>query len=190
MNIVYIILLVAVSVGLYFLVRWIQKGTRKQRAFTINAVILDLNGVIEFDKLAFQKSEESGLLEMIFQTRKNDSIPPIPRHLIKNNNTLLLNYAPGHYCVIDTSGTILNFNNGEWKIIPHNLGMKKYITSKQREAMNKSENKKKWWEQKAPWITLGVAIICAVLLAAFIFYSGVKLEAENIAARVAECMGK
>jgi len=189
MNIVKIVILVAVSVGLYFTVRWIQKGTKKQKAFTITAIILDLNGVIEFDKLALVKSEGSGLLEMIFQIRKNDSIPPIPKHLVKNGKTLLLNYAPGHYCVIDTSETIWNFNNGKWEIIPFNLGMKKYITSKQREIMNKAEDKKKWWEQKAPWITLGAAIIVVAISTAVLFFGGYQMESENIAQRLAECMG-
>lgn len=188
-NIVYAIGVVAFAAGLYYLVRWIQKGTKKQKAFTITAIILDLNGVIDFDMLAFVKSEESGLLEMIFQNRKNDSIPPIPKHLIKNNHTLLLNYAPGHYCIIDTSSTIWNFNNGKWEIVPYNLGMKKYITSKQREIMNKVEARKQKWETRGPWIALGIGVVSAVLFAAFLFYVGSKQEAANIAARVAECMG-
>ncbi len=179
--------IVAFSVGLFYAIRFIQKGTKKAKAFTINAVILDLNGVVDFDTLAFVKSDDTGLLEMIFKIRKNDSIPPIPKHLIKNNYVGLLNYAPGHYAVIDTSATINNFNNGIFEIIPYNLGMKKYITAKQREIMNKAEEKKRKWELYAPWITLGAAALFAVLLAAFLFFVGYKAEAANIAQRIAEC---
>jgi hypothetical protein len=187
MNIVKGLGIIAVSVGLFYLTRFIQKGTKKAKSFTINAAILDLNGVIEFDMLAFTKSEDSGLLEMNFQKRKMDSIPPIPKHLIKNNLVLLLNYAPGHYCVIDTSQTVWNFNNGVWEIVPVNLGMKKYITAKQREIMNKSEAKKAWWTEKAPWIVLISSVVVAAVLTAFLFYVGAYLEAKNIALRIAEC---
>jgi len=179
--------ILAFSVALFYITRWIQKNTKKSKAFTINAAILDLNGVIDFDMLAFIKSEGSGMLEMIFKNRKSDSIPPIPKHLIKNNWTLLLNYAPGHYCVIDTSATMWNFNKGKWEIVPYNLGMKKYITSKQREIMNKMEEKKAWWTEKAPWIVLGSSTAAAVILSAFLFFVGAKMEAANIAARIAEC---
>lgn len=179
--------IVAFSVALYYITRWIQKGSKKQKAFNITAIILDLNGVIDFDRLAFMKSEDSGLLEMIFEIRKSDSIPPIPKHFIKNGLVLLLNYAPGHYCVIDTSGTVYNFNLGKWEIVPFNLGMKKYIVSKQREIMNRFEQKKMKWEQRAPWITLSIGVGACVLLAAFLFWMGSKLEAANIAARIIEC---
>ena len=186
-NILYGLGIIAFSVGLFYLTRWIQKGSKKQKAFTINADILDMNGVIEFDKLAFVKSEDTGLLEMNFQTRKMDSIPPIPKHLIKNNEVLLLNYAPGHYAVIDTSQTIWNFNSKKWDIVPVNLGMKKYITAKQREIMNKAESKKAWWVEKAPWIVLVSSVVVAALLTAFLFFVGAKLEAANITQRVLEC---
>lgn len=179
--------ILAFSVGLFYLTRYLQKSSKKQKAFTIQAVILDLNGVIEFDMLAFTKSEDSGLLEMIFKTRSMDSIPPIPKHLIKNNIVVLLNYAPGHYCVIDTSQTVWNFNEGIWETVPVNLGMKKYITAKQREIMNKAELKKAWWTEKAPWIVLFAAIIAAVLLSAFLFYTGSYLEGKNITQRILEC---
>lgn len=181
--------IIAFAVGLYYLIRWIQKGTKKQKSFTITAVIEDLNGVIDMDMLAFVKSQESGMLEMIFRNRKTDSIPPIPKHLIKNGIVLLLNYAPGHYAVIDTSETIYKFNKGEYQVVPFNLGMKKYITAKQREIMNKAESKKIKWEQYAPWITLGIGILSAILLAAFLFFVGAKLEAKNIAQRIIECRG-
>jgi hypothetical protein len=188
-KIVSVILIVAFAVGLFFVVKWIQKGTKKQKSFTIQSIILDLNGVIDFDMLAFTKSEETGLLEMNFQNRKTDSIPPIPKHLIKNNKVILLNYAPGHYCVIDTSNTIWNFNNEKWEIIPANLGMKKYITSKQREIMNKAEAKKMKWEQRGPWIALGVGIVSCVLLASILFFGGSYIEAKFIAQRIVECGG-
>jgi len=45
------------------------------------------------------------------------------------------------------------------------------------------------WEQYAPWITLGIAVLAAVVLTAFLFFVGAKLEAKNIAARALECMG-
>jgi hypothetical protein len=187
MNIVKAIGIVVFSVGLFFLVKWIQKGTKKQKAFTIRVVIEDMNGVIDFDKLGFVKSEESGLLEMQFQKRKQDSIPPIPKHLIKNGIVKLLNYAPGHYAVIDTYATMRNIEKGNFEYVLHNLGMKKYLISKQREILNKAEDKKRKWETRAPWITLGIAILAAVLLAAFLMYVGVKLDAANVAQRVAEC---
>jgi hypothetical protein len=188
-NIVAAVGILAFAVGLFYGTRWIQKGTKKQKAFTITAIIIDLNGVIDLDKLAFIKSEGSGLLEMIFKIRKTDSIPPIPKHLIKNGNVILLNYAPGHYCVIDTSETMWNFNNGKWEIIPENLGMKNYITTKQREIMNKNEANKTQWEIRAPWIVLTIGIVACVLLAAFLFWAGSYWEAENIAARIVECGG-
>lgn len=186
-NILYGLGVIAFAIGLFYLTKWIQKGSKKQKAFTINADIVDKNGVVEFDKLAFVKSEDSGLLEMNFQTRKMDSIPPIPKHLIKNNEVILLNYAPGHYAVIDTSQTVWNFSNDKWEIIPVNLGMKKYITAKQREIMNKAEAKKAWWTEKAPWITLVVAVLIAAVLAAVLFFVGAKLETQYIAERIAEC---
>jgi len=182
--------ILAFAVGLFYLVRWIQKGTKKQKSFTITAIIVDLNGVFELDMLAFVKSEESGMLEMIFKNRKSDSVPPIPKHLVKNGKVILLNYAPGHYCVIDTSQTIWNIKNGNWEITPFNLGMKKYILSKQREILNKAEAKRMKWDTYAPWVTLGIAILCAVLLAAFLFFVGAKLEAKNIAERSLECLLK
>ncbi len=176
------------AVALYFLTRWIQKNSKKQKSFNINAIIVDMNGVVEFDTLALIKSEGSGLLEMIFKIRKNDSMPPIPKHLIKNGNVLLLNYAPGHYCVIDTSETIKNFGEGKNYIVPFNLGMKKYITSKHREILNKQEKKRKNFELYAPWITLGVGIIAACVVGVILFLSGVTLDQQNINARIEECL--
>jgi len=187
MNILKGLGIMAFAVGMFFLVRWIQKGTKKQKSFTINTAILDLNGVVYFDKLGFIKSDKTGLLEMQFQKRKQDSIPPIPKHLIKNNYTCLLNYAPGHYAVVDTYATMKNLEKGIDDIVLYNLGMKKYLMSKQREILNKAEEKQKKWETRAPWITLAIAIIAAVLLAAFFMYVGVKLDAANVAARVLDC---
>ena len=179
--------ILAFAVGLYYLVKWIQKGTKKQKSFTITAIIVDMNGVIELDMLAFIKSDESGMLEMIFKDRKADSVPPIPKHFVKNGNVVLVNYAPGHYCVVDPSKTIHNLNTGVGGIEVVSLGMKKYITAKQRELLNKAEAKKYKWEQYAPWITLGIAVACAVLLTAFLFFIGTKIEAKNIAERIIEC---
>ena len=189
MSIIKVLGLCAFSAGLFFLVRWIQKGTKKQKAFTMEVNILDMNGVLVFDKIGFMKSEKTGLLEMQFQKRKSDSVPPIPKHLIKNNNVLLLNYAPGHYCVIDTYKTMKNLESGDGKIELVNLGMKKYLMSKQREILNKAEDKKRKWEQYAPWITLSIGIVSAVLLSAFLMYAGIKLEGVNIAQRILECQG-
>jgi hypothetical protein len=81
-----------------------------------------------------------------------------------------------------------NMEKGINDMVIYNLGMKKYLMSKQREVMNKAEDKKKKWETKGPWITLGIAIVSGVLLAGFLMYVGVKLDAANVAARVAECM--
>jgi hypothetical protein len=189
MNIVKVLGIVAFAVGLFFLIRWIQKGTKKQKAFTIITEILDLNGVIELDKLGFIKSEKTGLLEMQFQNRKADSIPPISKHLIKNGHVLLLNYAPGHYAVVDTYNTIKNIESGNGELVLFNLGMKKYLMSKQREVLNNQEEKKRRFELYAPWITLSIGIVVVILFAAFILYVGVKLDAANIAARIAECRG-
>jgi len=187
MNIVKVLGIVAFSVALFYIVRWIQKGTKKQKAFTIFADILDMNGTLDFDKLGFVRSENTGLLEMNFQKRKQDSIPPIPKHLIKNNHVVLLNYAPGHYAVVDTYATIKNIEKGNSDLVLASLGMKKYLMSKQRKILNKAEDKKRNWELKGPWITLAIAIIAALLIAAFIFYIGVKLDSANIAQRVIEC---
>lgn len=187
MNIIKVLGIALFSVGLFFVTRWIQKGTKKQKSFKINASILDMNGVIEEDKLGFLKSEESGLLEMQFQKRKQDTIPPVPKHLIKNNKVMLLNYAPGHYAVVDTYNTIKNFENGINELALVSLGMKKYLMSKQREVLNKAEDKKRKWELRAPWITLGVAILLAVILVAFLLFVGAKLDAANVTQRIAEC---
>lgn len=188
MNIVKAIGVIAFSIGLYFLTKWIQKGTKKQKSFTMTTEILDMNGVISIDKLGFVKSEKTGLLEMQFQKRKSDSIPPIPKHLVKNNHVLLLNYAPGHYAPIDTYQTIKNIESGNGELALINLGMKKYLMSKQREIINRAQDKKKWWEEKMPWIILGVGIVAVVILAGFLFFTGVKLDAANTQARVAECI--
>ena len=189
MNIVKVMGIVAFSVGLFFVTRWVQKGTKKQKAFKIFAEIVDLNGMIELDKLGFMKSEKTGLLEMQFQTRKQDSIPPIPKHLIKNGHVMLLNYAPAHYAVIDTYKMIQNIEQGKdpYEDAIVGLGMKKYLMSKQREIINKTEEKKRKFELYAPWITLGGAVLVVVLFGAFLFYTGVKLDAANVAARIAEC---
>jgi len=187
MNIVRGIGILAFAVFIFYATRWLQKNSKKQKSFTINADIVDMNGVLEFDKLAFVKGEETGLLEMIFQNRKTDTIPPIPKHLIRGGHCLLLNYAPGHYAVVDTAKTLRNFQMGINKVELFNLGMKKYITAKQREIMNKAEKKRKNWELYAPWITLGLVIILSVLLAAFLFYFGVKFDSSNVANRLAEC---
>ena len=187
MNIVKVVGIVAFSVLLFFATRWIQKGTKKQKSFKINAEIVDLNGTIEIDKLGFMKSEKTGLLEMQFQKRKQDSIPPIPKHLIKNGHVMLLNYAPAHYAVIDTYKTMKNIESGKGGVVLVGLGMKKYLMSKQREIINKTEEKKRKFELYAPWITLGAGILAVVLFAAFLFYVGAKLDAANVAARVAEC---
>ena len=188
MNIVKVMGIVAFSVALYFTTRWIQKGTKKQKAFTIISEIVDRNGVISMDKLGFMKSEKTGLLEMQFQVRKADSIPPIPKHLVKNGHVMLLNYAPAHYAVIDTYATMKNIESKKGGLVLVNLGMKKYLMSKQREILNKAEDKRRKWDQYAPWITLGGSIGLVILLAAFLFYFGVKLDAANIEARVAECI--
>jgi hypothetical protein len=187
LNIVKVLAVAIFSVVLYFVTRWIQKGTKKQKAFTINVEIVDMNGVVEFDKLGFMKSDKTGLLEMQFQKRKSDSIPPIPKHLIKNNHVMLLNYAPAHYAVIDTYQTMQNIQSGKGGMELVNLGMKKYLMSKQREIMNKAEEKKRKFELYAPWFTLGIAVLAVVLFASFLLYMGVKLDSANIAARVLEC---
>jgi len=187
MNIVKAIGTVVFAAGLFYGIRWIQKGTKKQKAFKIQTPIVDMNGTIEFDKMGFVKNDKTSLLEMQFQKRKQDSVPPIPKHLIKNGYAPLLNYAPGHYAVIDTYKTIKHIEEGGEGFILHNLGMKKYLISKQREILNNAEDKKKKWELYAPWITLGIGIIAVVILTAFLFYFGVKLDAANIAARTAEC---
>lgn len=189
MNIVKALGIMAFAVGLFFATRWVQKGTKKQKAFKTPVGIVDLNGTIEFDKLGFMKSEKTGLLEMQFQTRKQDSIPPIPKHLIRNGQVMLLNYAPAHYAVIDTYKMIRNIESGRppFKDALVSLGMKKYLMSKQREILNKAEEKKRKFELYAPWVTLGISILAVVLFAAFLFYAGVKLDAANVAARIAEC---
>jgi len=189
MNIAKVLGIVAFSAALFFVTKWVQKGTKKQKAFTIKVEIVDMNGVIEFDKLGFMKSEKTGLLEMQFQNkkRKADSIPPISKHLIKNGHVMLLNYAPAHYAVIDTYKTMQNIQNKTGGMVLVNLGMKKYLMSKQREILNKSEEKKRKIELYAPWITLGISILAIILFAAFLFFVGVKLDAANVAARVAEC---
>lgn len=187
MNILWAFAIIAIVVALYYGTRWIMKKVGKQKAFTTNAINIDLNGVIEFDKLAFVKEESSGLLEMQFQTRKTDSIPPIPKHLIKQSYVILINYAPGHYAVLDTSSTVRNFILGNGEIVPYNLGMKKYITAKQREILNKFEEKKKWWQDKLPYISLVVVIVVVGLCAWAFLYFGIKFETANMAARIAEC---
>lgn len=187
LNIAKVLGIVAFAVILYFVTRWVQKGTKKQKAFKIVAEIVDLNGVIEYDKLGFLKSDKTGLLEMQFQGRKQDSIPPIPKHLIKNGHVMLLNYAPAHYAVIDTYKTMKNIESGKGGAVLVSLGMKKYLMAKQREIMNKAEEKKRKFELYAPWITLGIGIVAAIILAAVLVYAGVKLDAANVAARVAEC---
>ena len=191
MNIVKVLGIAAFSIALYFITRWVQKGTRKQKAFKITTEIIDLNGTVDFDKLGFMKSEKTGLLEMQFQTRKQDSIPPIPKHLIRNGHVMLLNYAPAHYAVIDTYKLVKNLEAGrpqfEGAIV--SLGMKKYLMAKQREILNKAEDKRRKFELYAPWITLGVAVLAAVLLAAALVYIGVNADSANVAARIAECKG-
>lgn len=187
MNIVKVLGIVAFAVALFFITRWVQKGTKKQKAFKVVAEIIDLNGVVDFDKIGFMKSDKTGLLEMQFQKRKSDSIPPIPKHLIKNGHVMLLNYAPAHYAVIDTYKTMRNLESGKGGIVLYNLGMKKYLMSKQREILNRAEDKKRKFELYAPWITLGAAILFVILFAAFLLYVGVKLDAANVAARIAEC---
>jgi ABC-type transport system involved in cytochrome bd biosynthesis fused ATPase/permease subunit len=188
MNIVYIIGGIVLCAVLFFITRWVQKTTKRQKSFTITADIVDMNGVLEFDKLAFVKSEQTGLLEMNFQTRKSDSIPPIPKDLIRNHHVLLLNYAPGHYCVVDTAKTIANYEKGINKVEVYNLGMKKYITAKTREILNKAQEKQRKIEVWGPWITLGVAVIGAIILAAFLFWFGLEREAANIAERTQQCI--
>jgi hypothetical protein len=187
-NILMIVGALVLAIGLFFIIKFIQKNSKKQKSFTTTAIIIDMNGVIDFDMIGLVKSEDSGLLEMIFKTRKNDSMPPIPKHLIKNGNVLLLNYAPGHYCVIDPSETINNFSNKISEITLYNLGMKKYITSKHREIINKQEKRKLNFELYAPWITLGVAIISSLILAGVLLFFGAKIEQQNIAERIKECL--
>jgi hypothetical protein len=187
MNIVKMMAIVAFSVALYFITRWVQKGSKKNKSFKINAEIIDLNGSIEFDKLGLVRSEKTALLEMQFKKRKADSMPPIPKHLIRGGHVVLLNYAPGHYAVIDTYKTIRNIESGKGGVVVVSLGMKKYLMSKQREVINRGEEKKKKFALYAPWYTLGGAIIAVLLFAAFLLYFGVKLDAANIAARITEC---
>jgi prepilin signal peptidase PulO-like enzyme (type II secretory pathway) len=187
-NILWIVAALVVVAGAFYITRWIQKTIRKQKAFTITADIVDMNGVLEFDMLAFVKSEATGLLEMNFQTRKTDSIPPIPKHLIRNKHVLLLNYAPGHYCVVDTAKTNANYAAGINKVELYNLGMKKYITAKTREFLNKQQEKQRKIEVWGPWITLGVAVLAAILLAGFLFYFGLERDAANVASRTQECI--
>lgn len=189
MNILKVLGIVAFSVGLFFLTRWVQKGTKKQKSFKIIAKIVDLNGVVDYDKLGFMKSDKTGLLEMQFQGRKQDSIPPIPKHLIKNGQVMLLNYAPAHYAVIDTYKTMKNIEYRKGGIVLFSLGMKKYLMAKQREVLNNAEEKKRKFELYAPWITLSVGILAAILLTAGLVYLGIKLDAANVATRIAECQG-
>lgn len=188
MNVIYIIGALLLMAALYYITRWFQKNSKKQKAFTINADILDMNGVIEFDKMAFMKSEFTGMLEMCFQTRKGDTIPPIPKHLIKAGRVTLLNYAPGHYAVIDTAKTIRNYEAGINKVVLFNLGMKKYLLSKQRAIMNKAEQRKKNWDTWGPWVTLFGTAFGAFLLCAFLFWLGVTIDSNNIAERTKECL--
>lgn len=189
MNIVKAIGVVVFSVILFFVTKWVQKGTKKQKSFKIFADIVDLNGTIDVDKLGFMKSEKTRLLEMQFQKRTQDSIPPIPKHLIRNNHAMLLNYAPAHYAVVDTFALMKNIENGKspFENAIVGLGMKKYLMSKQRQVINKTEEKKRKFELYAPWFTLGGSVLAVAILVAFLFYMGVKLDAANVAARIAEC---
>ena len=187
MNILKGLGVVLFSVILFFTTRWVQKGSKKNKSFTINAGIVDLNGVIEFDKLGLMRSEKTALLEMQFKKRKSDSMPPIPKHLVRNGHVMLLNYAPGHYAVIDTYNTIKNIESGKGGVALVPLGMKKYLMSKQREVINRGEEKKRKFALYAPWITLGGSIVAVLLFAAFLFYFGIKLDAANMSQRILEC---
>lgn len=187
-NIIYGLAAILVMIGAFYGTRYFQKNSKKQKAFTIHADIVDMNGVIEHDMLAFQKAEGSGLLEMIFKIRKTDSVPPIPKHLIKSGRVGLLNYAPGHYAVIDFAKTIRNMERGINVPVLYNLGMKKYITSKHREMMNIGERKIKNWEIYAPWVVLGIGIVGALILAGVFFSVGGLIDSSNIAHRTQECI--
>jgi len=187
MNIVKMAGIVAFSVLMFFATKWYQKGSKKNKSFTISSNIVDMNGGITFDKLGLVRSDKTSLLEMQFKKRKSDSMPPIPKHLIKNGQVTLLNYAPGHYAVIDTYKTMLNVESGKGGVVIVPLGMKKYLMSKQREVINRGEEKKRWMSLYLPWLTLGGAVIAVLLFAAFLLYFGVKLDAANIAARIVEC---
>jgi uncharacterized membrane protein len=188
LNILYIVAGVALCIALYFLTKWVMKNTKKQKAFTIEALIYDLNGMVDKDMLAFIKSDVHGMYEMQFKTRKQDTLPPIPKHLIKNNKVPLLNYAPGHYCVLDTTEMAKQLEiTGRLKIIPYNLHMKQYIKAKQRDALNKSEDRKKWWNTWLPWLTIGFAILVACVAIVLMFIFGGKQQALNAANRLVEC---
>lgn len=188
MNIVYAIGTIFLAVILFYVTRWIQKTTKKQKSFTITSVLVDMNGIVDFDRQAFLKSPDTGLLEMIFEKRKTDSIPPVPKHLIRNGRCMMLNYAPGHYAVIDTAKTIHNLERGINDVVLYNLGMKKYITAKVREILNKAQDRTRKWETRGPWITLGVAVLGALILAAFFFYFGLRIDSSNVAQRVEQCI--
>ena len=188
MNIVYAILGIGLIVLLYYTTRFIQKNSRKQKAFTIQADIIDRTGEISFDKLAFVKSEDTGLLEMIFRKRKTDSIPPIPKHYIRNGRAMLLNYAPGHYAIVDVVKLIRNVEQGINSIPLVDMGMKKYLVQKQKEILYNQENKKRKWEMKAPWIILGISLVAALLVTALLFVLGGHMDSSNVAARTAECI--
>lgn len=188
LNIIYGIAGLALIIGLWFGTRFLQKGVKKQKSFTIKATILDLNGVPDYDDLAFVKSDVHGMLEMQFKKRKQDTCPPIPKHLIKNNHVVLINYAPGHYCVLDTGKTAFNFNQQNRKIALINLHMKNYLGAKQRDAINKTEERKKKWDLWLPWLTLGFTVLLAIIGAALLMFLGIKFYDNAISERLAECI--
>lgn len=186
MNIVYGVGVIVFAVILWYALRWYQKNSKKQKAFTITAIIIDKNGDMDFDKLAFLKNPETELIEMILQKRKQDSLPPIPKNMIKNGIIFLYNYAPGQYAPIKPETWSFKDN---FKILLEDINMKNFLFLRQRALINKSEALKKKISEYLPWITLSATILIACIFAALFIYLGSWAYTNAVAERVLECKG-
>lgn len=186
-NVVRALAIIVLAIGIWYVTSWFRKTYSKQKKFTIEDIQVDLNGSVKLDKLAFVKADESGLFEMNFKNNKLDSIPPLPRNLIRNNKTILINFAPGHFCVLDTFKTAQTFNNGKLRLIPQNLYMKNYLGAKQRAVFNKRQAAQTKWKEWIPWITLISATAVVSVLAFALFYFGNEWYLNNLAQRILQC---
>lgn len=184
-NVLMAIVIVIVAVAIWFGTRQYKKHSSKQKQFKINAVIISRNGTVATDKLAFLKTADN-MLNMEFQKRKQDHIPPIPYEYLRNNQCILFNYAPGQYAPIDPlTWECVNLNKFNIKLLNNN--MKNFAMLEQRAATGRWAVKQEKMKAMMPWITLAIVAIASSAIAWFMMKTALTMYNQGVAARLVDC---
>ena len=191
MNIVYGLGVVVFGVILWFGSKAIQKNSKKNKKFTQTAIIIDKVGNLKTSPMGTFRDDKTGLIEMEFKKKGLGALPPIPKECFVDDICVLYNYSESQFAPVHPKSWkyILDqdFPINPKKLVLINIGMKEFLFLRQKNILNKVEAKKTNLLTKLPWITMGGAIILALITVALSIILGQSGYAENIAQRMLEC---